>query len=135
MLMNTNLPVAVFITTTHWFLKKVRFVVGLGKTEGFYKKTKSPPLQEQHQRCRVTHLEFPTAAALPETPSTHCSSLADGKKEKEYIYFNQDKIVLTPRINYTRNSISSVLTSVHFYWFENSPNGEHRTKDKKDTSL
>lgn len=81
--LNTNLPVAVFITTTHWFLKKVQFVVGLGKTEGFYKKTKSPPLQEQHQRCRVTHLEFPTAAALPETPSTHCSSLADGKKEKE----------------------------------------------------
>lgn len=38
---------------------------------------------EQHVGCRVTHLEFPTAAALPETPGTHCSSLADEKRNKE----------------------------------------------------
>lgn len=85
---NTNLLLADLIRPSCSYHHKtlvshVWFVVGLGKTEGFYKKTITPPFQEQHLCCRVTHPEFPTAAALPETPSTHCSSLADEKKGKE----------------------------------------------------
>lgn len=37
---------------------------------------------EQLGGCRVTHLEFPTATALPETSATHFSSLAKEKEKK-----------------------------------------------------
>lgn len=37
---------------------------------------------EQLESCRVTHLEFPTAAALPETSGTQCSSLAEERRNK-----------------------------------------------------
>lgn len=55
------------------------FPVGLGKKTCITQ----TEITEQREGCRVTHLQFPTAAALPETPGKHFSSLADKRKNKE----------------------------------------------------
>lgn len=76
------------------------FTVGLGKTLNihhshtqskmgftwwrlFARNRHSITHTEQRSGCRVTHLEFPTATALPETSGTHCSSLAEERRDRE----------------------------------------------------